>query len=245
MRLPARKANGYSLIEILVVLAIFGILSLVGVSMLGNRRGSAVHSLLDEIEGALNNARAEAGATGKDVALVTWGAWSAADRLGIAYGDATNLTDAQIKNIATGVDAPTSAALGQTVGLGFRYLPSDVIQARARVVLAASGDWGIATSAANGGIDDVDPFKTVFGFTGQVSDATNIFHSGLTTRTIISGSSQRFSSTFCIQIVGTSPDAGPLPGTPMGLIFVQANGATIYKFYNPGTKEGDGLWRKI
>jgi hypothetical protein len=34
-------------------------------------------------------------------------------------------------------------------------------------------------------------------------------------------------------------------GSPMGLIVVLANGATIYKFYNPGVLEGNGKWRKI
>jgi hypothetical protein len=31
----------------------------------------------------------------------------------------------------------------------------------------------------------------------------------------------------------------------MGLIVVLANGASIYKFYNPGVLEGDGKWRRI
>jgi hypothetical protein len=31
----------------------------------------------------------------------------------------------------------------------------------------------------------------------------------------------------------------------MGLIVVLANGSSIYKFYNPGVLEGDGLWRRI
>jgi hypothetical protein len=45
--------------------------------------------------------------------------------------------------------------------------------------------------------------------------------------------------------VGTSPDAGALPGSPMGLIVVLANGSSVYKFYNPGAREGDGQWRRL
>jgi len=48
-----------------------------------------------------------------------------------------------------------------------------------------------------------------------------------------------------LQVVGTSPSAGPLPGSPMGILVVQANGATVIKFYNPGVLEGDGQWRKL
>jgi len=31
----------------------------------------------------------------------------------------------------------------------------------------------------------------------------------------------------------------------MGLIVVLANGAEIFKFYNPGVLEGNGQWRRI
>jgi len=38
----------------------------------------------------------------------------------------------------------------------------------------------------------------------------------------------------------------PMAGGPMGLLVVQGNGATVYKFYNPGILGGgDGTWRRI
>ena len=253
MRLPARTNRGYSLIELLVVLTIIGILSVVGVMMIGNRRAVAVRSLLDELEGSLSNARQAAAATGRDIAIVQWGSWSAADPLVVAYGDATGLTDLQIQTIAKGLLASTPPAStvqwGQTVAVAFHYLATDTTQARARIVPVNSTDWTTAMTALSSGainqaIDAKDPFNSVTGFMGMVGDTTNLF-TGALSRTVVSGSSQRFTSTFCIEIVGTSPDAGPLPGSPMGLIFVQANGGTIYKFYNPGELEGNGLWRRI
>jgi len=31
----------------------------------------------------------------------------------------------------------------------------------------------------------------------------------------------------------------------MGLLVVPQNGAAIFKFYNPGARDGDGKWRRI
>jgi len=64
--------------ELLVVLAIIGILAVVGISSLGNRQGSSVRSLLDEVEGSIDNAHQLAAATGRDMAIVDWGSWTPA-----------------------------------------------------------------------------------------------------------------------------------------------------------------------
>jgi len=62
---------------------------------------------------------------------------------------------------------------------------------------------------------------------------------------VINGSSKRFLSAFIIPIVGTTSSGGAVPGAPMGLIVVLDNGASIFKFYNPGARDGDGIWRRI
>ena len=60
-------------------------------------------------------------------------------------------------------------------------------------------------------------------------------------------SAKRFTSTFIIEVValvGSGAGVVEVVGA-MGLIVVQANGNSVYKFYNPGILHGDGKWRKI
>ncbi len=265
MRLPARKIRGYSLIEILVVLSILGILAVVGVSVIGNRKGAAVRSLMDEMEGALTNARATASATGRDITIETWGTWTpGANALVMAYGDNSLLpntqhADDQLNATATkllaGQVADPKIAYSQTVAVPFRFLPNDGTQSRACIVVAGTndGDWGSAMKATSSGatnadITKVDPF--VSGkvppdlMDGCVVPGNNLFATAKNF-VVISGSTYRFNTTFIIQIVGTSPSSGAIPGSPMGIIVGLNNGSSVYKFYNPGVLEGDGKWRRI
>jgi prepilin-type N-terminal cleavage/methylation domain-containing protein len=243
MRFHARKTHGYSLIEILFVLAILGILSVVGVTMIGNRQASSVRTMVDELEGALVNARQYSASTGRDIQICNWGNWTAANPLFLAFGDAS-LTPAVIKTTALDPN-------NKTVTVLFHYLPNDTNQARARIVLAGSGDWGTAGQPTSAGVknDDIqtlNPFASQATWKDLVKDDTfNTFNTAPQQTVVISGNTSRFNTTFIIEVVGTSPSAGPLPGSPMGLIVVLANGSEIYKFYNPGALEGNHKWRRI
>jgi len=253
------------LIEVLAVLAIVGILSVVGVTMLGNRQASSVRSLLDEIEGALSNARGEASASSRDVAIETWGTWSSTAPMVMAFGDASLIPSAatpaeNLQPTATrllkGLAADATIPYSQSVVVPFHFLGNDTTQSRARIAVANSGDWAaamaaIGSGAANSDITGVAPFKAatdpMFGLVTTANmDTNNLFKGGTTPNTVlINGLSQRFATTFIIQVVGTSPDNGPMPGSPMGLIVVLANSGSIFKFYNPGIREGNGQWRRI
>ena len=248
-----RTSRGFTLVEALVVLAILGILTLVGIGQLGNRQGMAVRSLLDELEGSLGNARQTAIATGRDVAIYSWGTWSAGTPLVIAYGDAS-LPAADLQSTANGLlvgtQPPASLAFGQTVAVPFHYLTQDLTPARARIVLNGSADWDTAMQAVAGGgsnqdLTGVDPFKDSDAMAGLVVDDNNHFQTSLALMGVVSGSSQRFTSSFIIPIVGTSANSGPMNGSPMGLVVVLNGGSSIYKFYNPGVREGNGRWRRI
>jgi prepilin-type N-terminal cleavage/methylation domain-containing protein len=252
------RSRGYSLVELLVVLSIIGILAVAGVYMVGNRSGASVRSLLDELEGGLTNARSEAMALGRDVALESWGTFGGTTSMAMAYGDASLADGAAdgsgadtLQNAAIGLLANTvpTVANGNTVGVAFHYLPNDVTQTRARIKVAGTADWTTAMQVSSKGTTNQDlttvaPFVGTDIMAGLVVDTNNLFQ---TTRNkiTISGSSQRFNNTFIVQIVGTTPGGAVLPGCPMGLLVVLANGASVYKFYNPGVLEGDGKWKRI
>ena len=253
-----RQDSGFTLIELLVVVTILGILAVVGVNMIGNRRAAAVRSLMDEIEGGLNNARQAAAATGKDQAVDCWGTWnSTTSPMVIAYGNANQADGSVEPDSAIQTDANNqlsgTVTAGSSVVVAFHYLPNDAIHSRARIVVSGSQDWATAMTATSGGkantdITGLDPFlagDAMNALSGSVATGTPTFTGSLLRCTTISGTSQRFTSSMFIEIVGTSPDNGPLPGGPMGLLVVLNNGATVYKFYNPGVLEGNGQWRKL
>lgn len=248
MALPSPREKGFSLIELLVVLTIVGVLTGVGLFMLGNRQAGAVRSLMDELEGSLANAHQAAVASGRDVAIVSWGTWEAAPPLVIAHGDAV-LTEGPIQDAANQLmnSLPVAAGLAQTVGVPFRMRPNDPAHRRARVALEGTTDWATAMMPVDGrtnqDITTVEPFTGAMA--GVVVPANNLVGNGDLRITLISGSNKRFNTTFIIPVVGTGANVGPLPGSPMGLIVVLNNGATIYKFYNPGARDGDGQWRRI
>jgi prepilin-type N-terminal cleavage/methylation domain-containing protein len=248
-----RLACGYSLIELLVVLAIVGILGIAGATMIGNRQSGAVRGLLDELEGALTNAHQATVATGRDVAIITWGTWDAGT-LRLAHGNALQ-TDVQIQTAANDLLAslPHVDPLGATVAVPFRYLPKDTVHAQARVVTLGSPQWVNVMQATPAGttnedINGVVPFTTVMAGVLVDGPTSNLFQLELTAtpqRNVISGASRRFTTTFIIPVVGTTASGGALPGGPMGMIVVLANGGTIYKFYNPGARNSDGKWRRL
>ena len=253
MTLPALKDRGTSLMELLIVLAVVSILAMAGVGMLGNRQGGAVRSLLDELEGALAISHSATAATGRDMAVASWGSWSAPP-LVIAQGDA-DLTDPVLQTqatalLATGV-VDATVARSQTIAAPFHLQPGDATHSRAKVVEVGSNAWSIAmmplaSGAVNQDFTAVAPFNTGGAMVGQISDANNFFKgTSAPNRITISGSSKRFNNTLVIQVVGTSRSGGVLPGSPMGLLVVSGNGATIYKFYNPGVLSGNGKWRRI
>ena len=253
-RLRRHAASGYSLVELLVVLAIVAILAIAGVTMIGNRQSGAVHALLDEVEGALSNAQQAAGAAGSDVAIVTWGTWDALTPLRLAHGNAIQ-TDAQIQTAANDLLAsnPHVDQLGQTVAVPVRFLANDAIQSRARIVTLGSPQWinvmqATPAGTTNDNINLVAPFATVMAgvlVDGPTSNLCQLELSATPHRVVISGANKRFTTTFIIPIVGTTTSGGALPGGPMGMIVGLANGSSIYKFYNPGARDSDGHWRRL
>lgn len=247
------SSSGYSLIELLVVLAIVAILSIAGVTMLGNRGGNSVRVVVDELEGGIMDAHKFTATSGRDVALVTWGTWDVTSsniNMVMARGAASQ-TSAQIQGVANNLLAtppvlPT-ADPAKTVGVVFSPSRSREYM-NAGVVVNGSDWWTRAMQANSSGkqnedITTVEPFKSDAGFLAAISGPNNLF-TGALNQVTISGANKRFNASFFIQVVGTS-NGFVLPGNAMGLIVVQNNGATVYKFYNPGVNNGDGKWRRL
>ena len=241
------RSSGYSMLEVMLVMGIIGVLSMVGVSQVRTQSNGAVRGLLDEVEGALANAHQAAAATGRDVAIVTWGSWDIDSPLVLAHGDAATLDDGAIKTAATTL--LSGGAPSATVSVPFHFQAGDRIQASARIVSLASVQWlnviQECSTGTNVSINDVAPFAGSGGIMHGLVTDNNLLFPGNDNRVLVSGSSRRFTSTFIIPIVGTTTSGSALPGGPMGLIVVLQNGAAIYKFYNPGIRDGDGKWRRI
>jgi prepilin-type N-terminal cleavage/methylation domain-containing protein len=253
-----RPANGYSLIELLVILSIVGILAVAGATLLqGNRVSGSVRTVMDDLEGTLMAGQKLAAATGQDVMMATQGEWQASSTpLILAMNSTVGVTPAQV--VAAGVTDPASFKVGVQNGGG---LVREHLHAGVATAAHQQTWWATAAQATPSGRQNEDPasiepfkstqaFKDLLGNTGNnlfqgVSAASDFSKGSQTPGTlVVSGTSKRFMSGRIILVVGLRGGFS-FPGAPMGMLVVLANGSTVYKFYNPGAAEGDGRWRKI
>jgi prepilin-type N-terminal cleavage/methylation domain-containing protein len=88
-----KRASGYTLIELLVVLVIVGILAIASVQMIGNRPASAVHGVMDQLEGVIAAAHKGTTATLGDITLTATGNWTTATPATLTYTGASGPGD--------------------------------------------------------------------------------------------------------------------------------------------------------
>jgi prepilin-type N-terminal cleavage/methylation domain-containing protein len=252
MPIPQQKQSGISMMEMMIVLAIIAILAVASVSMIGNRPAAAVRSVLDELEGTLSVAHGAAVATGRDIAVVTWGSYENPPLI-VAHADsalANTAVQTAATDILTGNLPSATVPFARTTAVPFHPALNDITHSRAKIVMRDSTDWAAAmtateTGASNEDIATIVPFKTGAAMADILGTADNFLFNNAVNRVVISGSNKRFTANVVIQIVGISGNGLPIPGGPMGMLVVQANGASIYKFYNPGIRDGNGKWRRL
>lgn len=220
MRMRSRSA-GFSFIELLVVLAIVGILSTAGAFYFTQgRQDQAVRSVMSEVEGALYAAQENAKNTLGNVTITTNGKWTGPTALFLDYTKTDGTGDGAFKSTYTGTGAQRRDHM------------------EAAVVDSTNAAW---MTTARGSAPDLktlapwsaDPYLTALGnnlFTGAVNNTYNV-----------NGYTQRFSGGFFVAVVGIK-NGQTFPGAPMGIVLVTNGGTSVMKFYK-GTNAT--TWRRL
>ncbi len=231
--MPQRRPSirGYTLIELLVVLAIVGILVIAGVSQLGTRRGPAVRSVLDELEGALMHAQQSTGIAQANVTVITDGTWfgsgSAALKLDPRSFDQTD----------PNTNVYTKKRIGATSEIFRSLFSANRVE---HTTAAVDTDLSLYSATALGGRPGLTSTNLAAEIKTVLETDKKLF-TGAPNNVVVNGISKRFMSGFYIAVVGVS-NRVPYPKAPIGVLVVPENSATIFKYYLP---EGGSTWQRL
>ena len=236
--LPSAKQeiSGYSLIELLVVLAIVGIVTIAGVVMLGDRRSNSVRAVMDQIESVLMNAQKAAVLSSMDIYVSSTGQWTN----GSLIIDARPLNTAIVSfpptaaNIKAGVDANRLGANTEC----FRSRPSDRDHMSAGV--NCGNNWYNLSLGSATDLRQVEPVKSNLELIDAMATPLCLGIGG-DSCAILNGQTRRFESGFYIIVVGLTNGA-PVSGGAIGVLLVPKGSSNVYKYYKPADST---TWRRV
>lgn len=238
MNPPEGRDQGYSMIELMLVLAIVAIMALVGTALVRPRTNDSVRSVMGEVEGVLLNAQHAAGLSAQDLYVSTNGSWTG----GTLIIDARPMVTTATSTLPPVADlAPGNAAtrLGSdSECFRSRYLQNDRDHRYAGI--DTTGAWlvtalGSATDLKNTTLMNTAAlagFKTALG----APLCTGAFH-----YVVLNSISRNFVTGFCVVVVGINNGTAVANG-PVGIIVAPAGGANLYKYFKPN---GSNTWGRM
>jgi len=214
-------SRGYSLIELLVVLAILSILAIAGAFSLGSRAPRAVKSTTLQVRGAIQEARELAISTGRNITLQA--TWDSA---------------ARTASIVTVDDSPTPATKSQVS-----------IDSSSLRYCRATGGGGAALPTTSPDVKGLTAAATYKFSSGSGGWDRNLFNSSTYTFApngylIDKTSGAALTGGFFVGIVGNTPNHS---GVPVGVVLVNDQGKIIafYKADSAAGTDPDYQWQRL